>query len=65
MDAPTKATERRMIMVTGFTMSMKKRLELYGYRFVHIFGNVYLIRNGKAKATEISIYGIAVLRKGE
>lgn len=52
-------------MITTFSMSMKKRLEYYGYRFVHLFGNVYLIRNDKAKATEIFIYGVAVLRKGE
>ena len=52
-------------MVTTFSMSMKKRLEYYGYRFVHLFRNVYLVRNDPTKAMEISICGIAVLRKGE
>ena len=52
-------------MVTGFTISMKKRLELYGYKFIHLFRNVYLLRTNKTKDVEISICGIAVLRKGE
>ncbi len=51
-------------MVTSFTMSMKKRLEYYGYKFIHLFKNVYIIRSDKTKATDIYIYGIAILRKG-
>ena len=52
-------------MVTSFTISMKKRLELYGYRFIHLFKNVYLVRNCPVKEMEISIYGVAILRKEE
>ena len=52
-------------MVTICTMSMKKRLEYYGYKFIRLFRNVYLVRNDTSKAMEISIYGIAVLRKGK
>lgn len=59
------ACGRRIIMVTTFKMSMKKRLECYGYKFVHLFRNVYLVQNDPTKETEIPIYGIAVLRKGK
>ena len=50
-------------MVTSYTLSMKKRLELYGYRFIHLFRNVYLVRNYSTKVRQVSLYGIAVLRK--
>ena len=54
-----------MIVVTGFTMSQKQRLEYHGYRFVHLFRNVYFVRNYSTAARQFSIFGIAVLRKGE
>ena len=41
-----------MIMICSYTPTQKERLERNGYRFVHI-------------AKEFSLYGIAVLRKGE
>ena len=52
-------------MVTGYTLSQKERLEYNGYRFVHLFRNVYLVRNYSKAARAVSLYGIAVLRKGE
>ena len=54
-----------MNVVTTYEMSQKKRLEYSGYRFVRLFGNVYLVRNYSTEARKFSLYGIAVLRKGE
>jgi hypothetical protein len=52
-------------MVTGYTLSQKERLEYNGYRFIHLFRNVYLVRNYSTRAREVSLYGIAVLKRGE
>lgn len=52
-------------MVTGYTWTQKQRLEMYGYRFIRLFGNVFLVRNYSRNAKSFSLYGIAVLRKGE
>lgn len=52
-------------MVTGFTLSQKQRLEINGYKFIHLFRNVYLVRNYSTGAKKFSLYGVAVLRKGE
>lgn len=52
-------------MPTGYTMSQKATLEYFGYRFIHLFRNVYLVRNYSTKARKLSLYGIAVLQKGE
>jgi hypothetical protein len=52
-------------MVCSYTLSQKERLELYGYRFIRLFRNVYLVRNYSKNARKFSLYGIAVLRKGE
>ena len=49
-------------MVCSYTPAQKERLERYGYRFVHIFKNVYLVRNYSIYAKEFSLYGIAILR---
>jgi hypothetical protein len=52
-------------MVCSYTPTQKERLERYGYRFIRIFGNVFLVRNYSTNAREFSLYGIAVLRKGD
>ena len=52
-------------MVTSYTWTQKQRLEMYGYRFVRLFRNVFLVRNYSINAREFSLYGIAVLQKGE
>lgn len=52
-------------MVCTYSLSLKKRLELSGYKFIHLFGNVYLVRNYSTKAREFSLYGIAVVKKGD
>lgn len=52
-------------MVTGYTMSQKERLEYHGYRFIRLFRNVYIVRNYSTAARRFSLYGIAVVRKGE
>ena len=52
-------------MVTGYTMTQKERLEYHGYRFIRIFGRLYLVRNYSTRAKRFSLYGFAYLRKGE
>lgn len=52
-------------MVCSYTFTQKEQLERYGYRFKHLFGNVYLVRNYSTEARRFSLYGFAVLRKGE
>lgn len=45
-------------------MTRKERLERAGYRTIHLFGDVYLVRNYSVKARRFSLYGIEIL-KGE
>lgn len=52
-------------MVTTCPMSQKATLEYLGYKFTHLFRNVYIVRNCSEKARRFSLYGIAVMRKGE
>ena len=41
----------------------KDRLEKAGYKTIHLFGNLYLVRNHSVKARKISFYGICVLKE--
>ena len=47
------------------TKSGLERLKRYGYRCIHLFGNVYLVRNYSVNAKQFSLYGLLVVRKGE
>ena len=52
-------------MVCTYTLSLKKRLELSGYKFIHLFRNVYLVRNYSTGYREFSLYGIAIIKRGD
>ena len=52
-------------MVTTCPWSQKRTLEYLGYKFIRLFGNVYFVKNYSERAKKFSLYGIAVLRKGE
>ena len=54
-----------MSMPTSYTLTQKERLEYCGYRFIHLFRSLYLVRNYSTKAKRFSLYGFAVVRKGE
>lgn len=47
------------------TLSGLERLKRHGYKCIHLFGNVYLVRNYSINARRFSLYGIVVVRKGE
>lgn len=52
-----------MIMKT--TLSGLERLHRHGYRCIHLFGNVYLVRNYSVNARRFSLYGLVAVREGE
>ena len=46
-------------------ISRKERLERAGYNPIHLFGDVYLVRNRSIKARRFSMYVICVLREDQ
>lgn len=52
-------------MMCSYTPTQRERLQLCGYRFIRLFRNVYLVRNYSTAARKFSLYGIAILRKGD
>lgn len=47
------------------TPSGLERLKRHGFKCIHLFRNVYLMRNYSISARHFSLYGIVVVRKGE
>lgn len=47
------------------TTSGLERLKRHGYRCIHLFGNVYLVRNYSVTARKFSLYGLVFVQKGD
>lgn len=57
--------EKRIELIMKTTPSGLERLNRHGYRCIHLFGRVYLVRNYSVNARKFSLYGLVVVRKGE
>ena len=45
-------------------MTRKERYENAGYKTIHIFGDLYLVRKHSIKTKRFSLYEICFLREG-
>lgn len=50
-------------MIPIYTQAQRDRHERHGYKWVHLFGRLHLVRNYSVNARKFSLYGLAILKK--
>lgn len=50
-------------MIPTHTQAQKERFERHGYKWIRLFGRVYLVRNYSVRAKKFSLYSFAILQK--